>query len=52
MMEYVGKRTDVVDLGGEVDYSHVKWFQDPPTRPAVSNRDDLILSERLHWLDL
>lgn len=34
MMEYGGKRTDVVDPGGEVDYSHVKWFQDPPLRPA------------------
>ncbi|KAF9015575.1 hypothetical protein BDQ17DRAFT_54632 [Cyathus striatus] len=32
-MEYAGKRTDVVDLGGETDYSGYKWFQDPPSRP-------------------
>jgi len=36
-MEWAGKRSDVVDFGGEMDYSHVKWFQDPPARPAVSN---------------
>ncbi|KAF8202986.1 hypothetical protein BJ912DRAFT_842198 [Pholiota molesta] len=30
---YSGKRTDVVDFGGEVDYSDVKWFQDAPPRP-------------------
>jgi len=29
---YSGKRTDVVDFGGETDYSDVKWFQDPPQR--------------------
>jgi len=28
-----GKRTDVVDFGGEADYSHMKWFQDAPPRP-------------------
>jgi len=31
-MEYGGKRTDVVDFGGEVDYSNVAWFQDAPPR--------------------
>lgn len=33
---YSGKRTDVVDFGGETDYSDVKWFQDPPQRNRVS----------------
>ncbi|CAA7265975.1 unnamed protein product [Cyclocybe aegerita] len=33
-MEYSGKRTDVVDFGGEMDYSHVQWFQDRPPRPT------------------
>ncbi|KAF5384844.1 hypothetical protein D9615_001351 [Tricholomella constricta] len=32
-MDYSGKRTDVVDVGGEVDYSNHQWFQDPPARP-------------------
>ncbi|KAG5654721.1 hypothetical protein H0H81_007477 [Sphagnurus paluster] len=32
-MNYSGKRTDVVDVGGEVDYSNYQWFQDPPPRP-------------------
>lgn len=32
-MDYSGKRTDVVDVGGEVDYSNYQWFQDPPPRP-------------------
>ncbi len=27
-----GKRTDVVDFGGEMDYSETKWFQDAPPR--------------------
>jgi hypothetical protein len=45
MMEFGGKRTDVVDFGGEMDYSHVKWFQDPPPRPAVRNRRPFLLSE-------
>ncbi|KAF8973607.1 hypothetical protein BDZ97DRAFT_380416 [Flammula alnicola] len=31
---YSGKRTDVVDFGGEMDYSNVKWFQDAPSRPT------------------
>ncbi|TFK36903.1 hypothetical protein BDQ12DRAFT_667433 [Crucibulum laeve] len=25
-------RTDVVDFGGEMDYSNYQWFQDPPPR--------------------
>ncbi|KAF9270010.1 hypothetical protein L218DRAFT_6616 [Marasmius fiardii PR-910] len=25
-----GKRTDVVDFGGEVDYSGMQWFKEPP----------------------
>jgi len=35
-MDYSGKRTDVVDFGGEVDYSGYNWFQDaPPKQPSV-----------------
>jgi len=34
MDQWAGKRSDVVDFGGEMDYSNVKWFQDPPPRPA------------------
>jgi len=30
---YAGKRSDVVDFGGEMDYSNVKWFQEAPPRP-------------------
>ncbi|KJA25810.1 hypothetical protein HYPSUDRAFT_383056 [Hypholoma sublateritium FD-334 SS-4] len=29
---FAGKRTDVVDFGGEMDYSETKWFQDAPPR--------------------
>ncbi|KAL0951457.1 hypothetical protein HGRIS_008146 [Hohenbuehelia grisea] len=32
MMDYSGKRNDVVDFGGEFDYSNYQWFQDPPAR--------------------
>jgi hypothetical protein len=35
-MEYTGKRTDIVDVGGEHDYSGHEWFQDPPPKPQVS----------------
>ncbi|THV07589.1 hypothetical protein K435DRAFT_848006 [Dendrothele bispora CBS 962.96] len=28
-----GKRSDVVDAGGEYDYSGMQWFKDPPLRP-------------------
>jgi hypothetical protein len=35
-MDYTGKRTDVVDFGGEMDYSHYQWFQDAPPRAPVS----------------
>lgn len=35
-MEYSGKRNDVVDFGGEVDYSNYTWFQDAPQRAPVS----------------
>ncbi|KAF8167707.1 hypothetical protein B0H34DRAFT_27016 [Crassisporium funariophilum] len=31
-MEWAGKRADVVDFGGEMDYGNVQWFQDPPPR--------------------
>lgn len=36
-MDYSGKRTDVVDHGGEVDYTGVQWFSEPPPArpPAV-----------------
>jgi len=35
-MDYSGKRTDVVDFGGEVDYSDYAWFQDaPPKQPSI-----------------
>src|ERR1700678_1620776 len=34
-MDFTGKRSDVIDLGGEVDYSNIQWFQDPPQRPQV-----------------
>jgi hypothetical protein len=34
-MDYSGKRTDVVDAGGEFDYSGIQWFTDPPERPPV-----------------
>jgi len=30
VMEYSGKRTDVVDHGGEFDYGGVQWFSEPP----------------------
>lgn len=35
-MDYSGKRTDVVDVGGEMDYSDYQWFQDVPARSQVS----------------
>jgi len=28
------KRQDVVDFGGETDYTGIQWFQDAPQRPA------------------
>lgn len=34
-MDYSGKRTDVVDAGGEFDYSGMQWFTDRPERPPV-----------------
>lgn len=34
-MDYTGKNLDVVDVGGEVDYSGHQWFQEPPSRPEV-----------------
>jgi len=34
-MDYTGKRTDVVDFGGEVDYDGYQWFQDAPPRAQV-----------------
>ncbi|KAF5368589.1 hypothetical protein D9758_002332 [Tetrapyrgos nigripes] len=30
-----GKRTDVVDAGGEYDYSGMQWFKDPPPARAA-----------------
>ncbi|EFI28674.1 hypothetical protein CC1G_13700 [Coprinopsis cinerea okayama7 len=32
-MDYTGKRNDVIDYGGEYDYSNQNWFQDAPPRP-------------------
>jgi len=36
MATYAGKRSDVVDFGGEADYSHVKWFEDRPPRERAT----------------
>ncbi|KAG6862175.1 hypothetical protein C0995_004257 [Termitomyces sp. Mi166 len=33
LADYGGKRTDVVDFGGGIDYGDHKWFQDKPNRP-------------------
>lgn len=43
-MDYGGKRTDVVDIGGEIDYSGYEWFQDIPQKPQPqqSNQPDYI----------
>lgn len=36
-MDYSGKRTDVVDHGGEFDYGGIHWFSEPPPqRPQPS----------------
>jgi len=35
-MDYSGKRTDVVDIGGEMDYADYQWFQDAPPKAQVS----------------
>jgi hypothetical protein len=35
-MNHWGKNEDTVDYGGEVSYEGHKWFQDAPSRPAVS----------------
>lgn len=43
-MDYTGKNLEVVDIGGEVDYSGHQWFQEPPPRPEVR----IICS----WMDL
>jgi hypothetical protein len=32
-MDFTGKRMDVVDAGGDIDYSDFQWFQNPPERP-------------------
>jgi len=34
-MDYAGKRADVVDIGGEMDYSDYQWFKDVPVRPQA-----------------
>jgi hypothetical protein len=34
-MDYGGKRSDVVDVGGEIDYSNYQWFQDVPQKPQA-----------------
>lgn len=48
-MDYTGKRTDVVDFGGETDYSHYQWFQDAPPRAPVSQAMDAFSSSyKLH----
>ncbi|KIL71737.1 hypothetical protein M378DRAFT_155335 [Amanita muscaria Koide BX008] len=36
-MEYTGKRSDVVDFGGEADYTGFAWFKDPPARPPPAS---------------
>jgi len=33
---FAGKRSDVVDFGGEADYSNVKWFEDRPPRERAT----------------
>jgi len=34
-MDYSGKRADVVDHGGESDYTGIQWFSEPaPARPT------------------
>ncbi|KAJ7193366.1 hypothetical protein GGX14DRAFT_589315, partial [Mycena pura] len=38
-MDYTGKQgAEVVDFGGEIDYSNYRWFEDPPAKqpPAQS----------------
>jgi len=35
-MDYIAKNVDVVDFGGEADYTGHQWFQEPPPRPEVS----------------
>lgn len=35
---FAGKRSDVVDFGGEADYSNVKWFEDRPARERATVR--------------
>lgn len=32
-MDFSGKRNDVIDYGGDFDYSGQNWFQDAPPRP-------------------
>jgi len=32
-MNFTGKQTDVIDFGGEADYSNMQWFQELPQRP-------------------
>lgn len=32
-MDYIAKNVDVVDFGGEADYTGHQWFQEPPPRP-------------------
>jgi hypothetical protein len=38
-MDFTGKRTDIVDIGGDaMDYSGKTWFQDrPPMPPPVGS---------------
>lgn len=35
-MDLTSKQAETVDWGGEVDYSGIEWFKDPPPRPEVS----------------
>ncbi|EIW64242.1 uncharacterized protein TRAVEDRAFT_25482 [Trametes versicolor FP-101664 SS1] len=32
-MDLTSKQAETVDWGGEVDYSGIEWFKDPPPRP-------------------
>lgn len=42
-MEFTGKRPDVIDLGGEVDYSNMQWFQEPaPQRTQVCRSVEIL----------
>jgi len=45
---YAGKRSDVVDFGGEMDYSNVKWFQERPPRPSPPPQQEQPPAQQYH----